>query len=67
MASLLKPAFEVTNVDSMQWNRTCAGEDCVGFASALEGKQPGMVTMTIPEDVLASIREAIDNEIDYLS
>ncbi|MGW3120118.1 hypothetical protein ACWDBW_23735 [Streptomyces sp. NPDC001107] len=61
MSSTLAPAFEVTNVDSMQWNRTCAGTDsCAAFEPAESDP------VHIPADVLADIKAAISQEIDYI-
>ncbi|MFB5584740.1 MULTISPECIES: hypothetical protein [Bacillus cereus group] len=50
-----KPAFEVTQVGSMQWNRTNPG-------SIVEATNQGKA-VDIPQDVLEQVKNAIKAEI----
>lgn len=54
MTAICQPAFEVTNVESMQWNRTASFNPDV--ESATQAAAP------LPADVIARIREAVKAE-----
>jgi hypothetical protein len=54
------PAFEVTRVDSMQWNRTQAGP--VRSADAAEAS-----AAPLPDAVVERVREAIKREAGYVT
>lgn len=53
----LRPAFEVTRVDSMQWNRTA-----LTFEVADEATETSAATSPLPESLAAQLREAIAYE-----
>jgi hypothetical protein len=52
-----KPTFEVTRVDSMQWNRTA-----LTFDMPEETTEASAATASLPESVMDQLREAISYE-----
>lgn len=55
--TICQPAFEVTNVESMQWNRTAP------FNSDMESA--AQATVPLSAEVIARIREAVKAETTY--
>lgn len=49
-----QPTYEVTRVDSMQWNRTCVDFDLPERPSA-----EAAAMEALPADILADLRDAI--------
>ncbi|GDY34106.1 hypothetical protein GTS_57390 [Gandjariella thermophila] len=53
-----QPAFEVTNVESMQWNRT---------SPLFTGNEPtARAAAPLPAEVLARVQEAVKREAAYV-
>jgi hypothetical protein len=51
-----QPAFEVTHVDSMQWNRTCF------LGRTTTNETPAAALPPLSPDVLARVQEAVRAE-----
>jgi hypothetical protein len=63
MASSFKPAFEVTHVESMQWNRCLDGAAVCLYTDAL----PEDASLPpIPDDVRDAIKAAISSEMSFI-
>lgn len=53
-----RPAFEVTRVDSMQWNRTVFADKIVDA--------PGAAAVPLSSDVISRLRESIRKETAHV-
>ena len=58
-----EPAFEVTRVNSMQWNRTIQVKALEQFQEQLDKNQRITVTTEVSPETLEQVRTAIRKEI----
>lgn len=59
--TIFQPAFEVTRVDSMQWNRTSAPTVAFG-----KGNSDAPAAAPLSPEVLARVRAAVKKETAHI-